>query len=397
MTEQAGQHTGAVASRRFVLFNYGFRPFFLFAGIYGMLAPVLWLLAYSGGDVLPGVFPAVVWHGHEMLFGVVTAAAAGFLLTAVPNWTGTQPVSGARLVVLAVLWLGGRAALLASNWIPSSLVAAIDISMVPALIFMVGVPIVKRGNRRNYVFLALLFLLVVANAMVHMEITGLTEDTAEKGLRLAIYVFILLLTAISGRVVPNFTAGALRVRGEEGLVQSSQVLEKLAIIAIVLVAIGDLADLGSIFKGVISLFASGVLLLRMRRWQFFKTLDKPIVWVLHVGHIWLALGFFAMAVAELGGIIPTITAIHAFTMGAFGTMTMAIMSRATLGHTGRPLVVHNAITLAYVLISIAAVIRVFAAMIPSLEYQTLVIVAGIMWISAYALFTIIYLPILIRE
>ncbi len=397
MTERTGLHTGTAEPRRFIFFKNGFRPFFLFVGIYGVLAPVLWLLVYGGGDLLPGVYPPIIWHGHEMLFGVVSAAAAGFLLTAVPSWTGTRPVSGVRLIVLFSLWLGGRVALLASNWLPLSLVAAVDLSMIPVLIFMIGVPVVKIGNRRNYVFIALLSTLVVANAMVHMEILGITADTAEKGLRLAIYVFVLLLTAISGRVIPNFTAGALRIRGEEGSVHSSSIVEKLAIITIIVVAASDLAGLGSILKGVLSLLASGLLVLRMRRWQLFKVLDQPIVWVLHVGHIWLVLGFFTMGVAELSGVIQTITAIHAFTMGAFGTMMLAMMSRASLGHTGRPLVAHKAITVAYVLVSLATIVRVFAAMIPFFDYQVLVTTAGIIWVSAYALFTIVYWPILTRE
>ncbi|MHA1597585.1 MAG: NnrS family protein, partial [Alphaproteobacteria bacterium] len=297
-------HSETSTDRRLpVFFSAAFRPFFLFAGLYAM-APLIFWLTVSGGDAtVPGPLAPSYWHGHEMLFGFAIAAACGFLLTAVPNWASSAPVTGVELAILVGLWLVGRIAFWFGWPLGPGLVAALDLALLPALAVIVGRRIVAAGLRRNYVFLGLLGILFTGNLLMHLQAIGVTEDTAGTGIRLGIYGLVLLLALIGGRIVPNFTSGALRAAGKSVEASTPPGIEKLVVISLLIAIIADLA--GDAIPGglltVSRLLAAVALLLRMRNWQTGEILDQPIVWVLHLGHLWLVVGFALLGMSTLTG------------------------------------------------------------------------------------------------
>ena len=306
-----------------VFLSQGFRPFFLMAGIYAVLPIAAWLMSVVDVASLPGSFHGVAWHGHEMLFGFATAAVAGFLLTAVPSWTRTPPVQGGALAVLLVIWAAGRFAMWFGWPLGAGFVAAIDLLAIPALVFLAGQPILIQGLRRNYIVLGILGFLFFSNLLMHLEAMGATEDTANFGLRLGVFGFVLLLVLISGRVIPSFTANALRAKGIDYDVRSSPGFDKIVVLCLLAAILGDLflntdSGVGEKTSGYLSLLAAGALAVRMRHWGTFKSLGEPIVWVLHLGHAWIVFGFFLKGFADLTGMLPSGGAVHALTAGWVG-------------------------------------------------------------------------------
>lgn len=373
---------------------YGFRPFFLLAGVYGTLIVAAWLAVYTGILPLPKTFPPMLWHGHEMLFGFTAAVLSGFLMTAIPNWTQSPPVSGGRLAVLITLWFAGRLAFLAADFLPAVVVAIADLALIPTLAVMATAPIIVRRQKHNYPFPALLTLFFVADLLVHLEAMGLTGATAVSGLYLAMYVVAMFLSLISGRIVPNFTAGALRMRGENVEARVSMPLELSIVASMIAVAVADLVFDAALVSGVLALVVAGLLGLRMRSWNTGRIMNEPLLWVLHLGALWLAVGFLCLGLADLTAFTAKSTAFHALTIGAGGTMALGVMTRASLGHTGRPFVLAKPIPIAYILISLAAVTRVFAPAVMPSAYQIFIVAAGLMWATAFAIFAVVYLPIL---
>jgi uncharacterized protein involved in response to NO len=379
---------------RIALFEYGFRPFFLLASLYAALAVPIWLLLMTGARVLPITLSPIEWHGHEMVFGFALAGITGFYLTAVPNWTGAAPVRGARLALLVVLRLAGRVAMWSSAMLPASLVAIVELSLLPMLAAFVLPALVAAKQPRNLIFLVIPLALEIAILLVHLEPLELAENTAWLGLPLGIDLALLLITVIGGRIVPTFTANALRARGETRLPRSVPWLDRLAILSMVAVLLTDLSENAAAI-GVTALIAAGLNALRLGGWRTVRTLDTPLLWVLHLGYGWLVVGLILKAAAGLTGLVPPTAALHALTVGAIGTMMLAVMSRAALGHTGRPLVAHPVTVAAYGLVSLAALLRIAAAFAPEL-YLRLVETSGALWSLAFVLFLSIYAPILIK-
>ncbi|MBT3359725.1 MAG: NnrS family protein [Rhodospirillales bacterium] len=376
-----------------VLLSYGFRPFFLLAGAYAALSIAVWAAVFAWGMALPSDMAPSLWHAHEMLFGFTMAAAAGFLLTAVPAWTGTRVVTGAPLGLLVAFWLAGRLAFwMGANLAPLA-VAIIDLAFIPALIAAIAGPIIKSGQVRNFMFPGLLTIGLTANAFFHAEALDWTEDTASWGLRLGIYVFVVMVALIGGRIAPRFTANALKQTDPDIEVRTDARVEKSAIITMVAALVADLAGAPPVLSGALALAASIGLALRMRHWQSLRTLDAPIIWVLHLGHAWVPIGFACKAASDLAGWLPADAALHAFTIGAVGTSVLAVMTRAGLGHTGRPLHAPRSMVAAYVLVATAALVRIFGP-VASDDFLIWVIVPAAMWIAAFALFTVVFAPIL---
>ncbi len=377
-----------------VILSYGFRPFFLLAGIFGAFSLAVWLAVYAGWLALSKAMAPVLWHGHEMLFGFAMAAATGFFLTAVPSWTKTLPERGGRLAFLVALWFVGRVAFWLQGILPPPLVAMADLVLIPAVIFYLIPPILGSGQRRNFFFLAFLILLFTANLLFHLELLEITDDTGFSGLYLAIYTFVLIMTVLSGRMIPNFTANALSAKGEAAGVRSQPLVEKVAFLAIIATAAADMAGVDDWIGGVPAVVAALALALRMRYWRTAETFDQPILWVLHLGHTWLAVGFAFRGLAGLTDVIAVGTALHALTIGAIGTMVLAITTRASLGHTGRPMVVRRPIVVAYVLVTLAALVRIAAPLAGVEYYSYLVMAAGLLWVAAFTIFSAVYWPIL---
>lgn len=379
---------------RIALFSYGFRPFFLLAGLYGTLSLATWALIYPG-VVQPSILAASsIWHGHEMLFGFSMAAAAGFLLTAVPAWTGTKPISGWPLAALVAIWIAGRLAFHLTELIPPVVVAIVDLGFVPALAVAIGRPLLAAGRARNLVFVILLTLLFAANAMVHAEAMGLTADSARFGLRLAIYIVVFMAVLILGRIAPRFTANALAARGVEIQAAPRPWIERLMVAALIGTAIADLSGAPTTIMGLLAAIAAASLIWRMRFWRSGETLGQPILWVLHLGHAWIAIGFACLAISALTELLAPDSALHALTVGAMGTSILAVMTRASLGHTGRPLIAPRPVVAAYLLVTLAATTRVFG---PALSPEAAIFsttASGAFWVLAFGIFTAVFAPVL---
>ena len=373
---------------------YGFRPFFLLAGAYAVLSIVMWAGVFAWGGTLPSDLPPSLWHAHEMLFGFSVAAAAGFLLTAVPAWTGTPRLTGAPLGLLVVIWLAGRVAFWMGDSLSPVTVALIDLAFLPALIAAIAGPIAKSGQARNFMFPGFLLMGLTANALFHADSVGWTEDTASWSLRLSIYVFVLMVALIGGRITPRFTANALKTDDPGMDVRTDPRIEKAAVLGMVAAIVADLAGAPPVLSGALALIAAIGLSLRMRHWQTARTLGDPIVWVLHLGHAWVPFAFACKAVSDLTGWLPADAALHAFTTGAIGTTVLAVMTRAGLGHTGRPLIAPPPVVTAYLLVAAAALTRIFGPVVSDDFMMSVVVPAGL-WIAAFGLFTYVFAPILI--
>lgn len=381
---------------RFVLFAYGFRPFFLLAGLFAVPAVAVWLLAYAHG-FWPAEGPgALSWHAHEMLFAFVVAAIAGFLLTAVPNWTGRGGFGRPLLIALTLLWLAGRWAM--SPFFPFDPIAAaaLDLAFLPALAWIVGHHLLRGKNYRNLPILAVLIVFAGANLLVHLERLGVTADTAYTGRMLAVNLTLLLIVLIGGRIVPSFTLSTLRRMGRPVEIVQSRALEIACLLSVLSVLAIDLARPDGMAAGIAAALAALVNGVRLARWKGHRTLGDALLWVLHVGYLWVPVGLALKALWLLAGLEIGMNWLHALTFGAFSTMILAMMTRVSLGHTGRALRAAPATTVSYVLLTVGAVIRIFGPVLfPALTLQAIA-AAGLLWMAAFTLFLFVYGPILTR-
>lgn len=378
-----------------LFFAAGFRPFFLFAGIQALVMLPLWLAVYVGAVDLHLPFGATVWHGHEMVFGFAAAAVGGFLLTAVPNWTNTHHVSGRPLMVLFALWLAGRVAFTLAGVLPAALVAVLELSYMPVLALLLAKPLIAAGKARNIVFLPILALFLVADAVVLAGALWGVGD-AMRGVYLGMALVLVMIAIVGGRIIPSFTQNWLRMQGRPVEVTPIGWIEKGGAQGSVLLA-GVLTALvpSSAAAGVVLLAAAAIHLLRLSRWHGHKTLGNPILWVLHVGYLWLGIGLALLGAASFVDALPVSAAVHALTAGCIGTMVLGVMSRAALGHSGRPLEVSKATVAAYVLLSVGAVLRVAAPLLPAAQIG-LTHAGGSLWALAWLLFVVVYFPIVTR-
>ncbi len=377
------------------LFAYGFRPFFLLAGLSAPALLVAWLLVLNG--ILPsdGAVAPVSWHAHELLFGFTAAAIAGFMLTAIPNWTGAAPVTGAPLAALAALWLAGRIASLpplATGWVAG----AIDLAFFPALGAAVAIPLLRAGKWRNTAFLVLLALLTAGNLLFRLDWLGVATDGAARGIALTTGVVLLMVAVIGGRIIPAFTRNALRARGDGTEVGGPCILDALALATTAAMVVADLTLPSGPLAGALALAATVAHGMRLARWRGDRTLGQPILWILHLGYGWIAVALALKAAWLLGGLALGAAWLHALTVGAFGTMILAVMSRATLGHTGRPLVAPRGTVVGYALLTLAAAVRVASPLLPGALPGDGLTVAGLLWTAAFALFVHDYAPLLLR-
>jgi uncharacterized protein involved in response to NO len=378
------------------LLSYGFRPFFLLAGIYAALLILLWVPRFLGLIAVPTALPPTAWHAHELLFGFLPAVIAGFLLTAVPNWTGRLPVVGWPLGGLVALWLIGRAAIFLSLMLPPLAVVAATTAMPLVLALVIGREIVAGRNWRNLKVLVILVLLIAAQVLFHVELwrTG----TPSASLSLAVAVAIMLIMLIGGRIIPSFTTTWLRRTGP-GLLPVPFNSHDTAALVISGAALAgwfalSFSDAVRLPAGVALLVAGLANFWRQARWAPHRTFAEPLVAILHLAYAFVGIGFL---LAGLGALLDDAdyrtAAIHAWTTGAVGAMTLAVMTRATRGHTGRPLTAPLSTIAIYAAVIIAAVLRIAAALMP--EYtMTLLPLTGLAWVGAFLGFAVIYGPML---
>ena len=382
------------APAKWALFRYGFRPFFLAAGLAALLLVPWWAAALAWGVPLGTSWPAALWHGHEMLFGFIVAAVAGFLLTAVPSWTGARGFAGWPLVLLAGLWLTGRIGVSASAGLPLPVVAALDLSFLPALAGFVLVPLVRARNR-NSPLLAVLLTLWLTNVAFYWGLTHGDSIFARHALLVGIDIVLLLVTVIGGRIVPAFTSSALKQQGIGISLRAWRGMTPLAVGVMVVAVICDLFRPESVAAGAVALAAGVIQAVRLAQWRMLRTLRTPIVWVLHVAYLWLPVGLVLKGLALIFALAFAAYYLHALTIGAAALMIMAVMTRASLGHTGRPLVVSGATAYAYGLLAAAAVVRVFGPALLPLAYVKIVVLAAALWAVAFGIYLWGYTPMLI--
>lgn len=375
-------------------FARAFAIFFPAAGLQAALQIGIWVNGLGGGWVPPSALDPLALHIHEMLFGFLSAVIAGFLLTAIPNWTGRLPLKGRRLALLFLLWLAGRAALLFGDIAPQ-LAAAIDSLFLLVLAAAVWREILVAGNKKNLPVCVLVSLLALANAgWLITELSGLDSGIFE---RAALGVFAMLIAMIGGRITPSFTRNWLAKQGrKDGLPASVATFDKIALVCVAMAIVSWVAAPESTSAGVLLLIAGAATLLRLARWSGHRTYAEPLLLVLHVAYGSLGLSLLLMGSAALWPqVVSGPTALHSLTAGTFGMMTLAVMTRAILGHAGRPLIADKVTQVVYLLLVVGAVSRVAMGWADAAT-QSLLVLAGLSWGGAFALFSLWYLKLLYR-
>jgi uncharacterized protein involved in response to NO len=371
------------------LFAQGFRAFFVLAGLAALILIVFWNALFHGTLTTEPYFSGSYWHAHEMLLGYSVAVIAGFLLTAVKNWTGKLTVTGDSLASLCLIWLYGRILPFYSDLLPDVLIALVDFAFLPALAYQVSKPIIAIKQYRNLFFIGLLLLLALGNGLIHVQMLGLQQNTAATGLQLVIATIIILILIIAGRVFPFFTE-----RGIPGtLIIKNPMLDNLSIASAVLVFTLQLFDLSGTLLAVAACIAIIVNIGRLAGWYVPRICYVPLLWVLYVGYSWIIMGFILTALSAYSVVLPSM-ALHAFTLGGIGVLTLGMMARVSLGHTGRALKVSNVIAIAFVLINVAALFRILLPILLPSWYETLIYASTLSWLAAFSLFIFVYGPIL---
>jgi len=375
------------------LLALGFRPFYLVAAIFAVVAVPLWVLSFLGEAQTGNYLHRLTWHSHEMIFGFAPAVIAGFLLTAVRNWTGQPTPTGAPLAGLVALWLVARVLMLTG---PANAAAWFDILFLPALGVAVAIPIWRSRNTRNYKVLAVLTVLTLTNGSYHLANLNLVPiGFARVSMTAALDVIAILIAIIGGRVIPAFIGNAVK----DSSPRHSLSVEIVSVGALVVILIvGAMTPWMPISTTawfalfVVAALGQGV---RLLLWQPFRSRGNPLLWMLPVAYAWLPVSLLLRAL-ELHSIVPSGAAVHAFTVGAIASLMVAMMMRSALGHSGRALVAGPAEISAFVLLQLSAAVRVLAASVVPGAYQEAMIVAGSLWTLAFAVFLLRYWPILTR-
>ncbi|MCP8938056.1 NnrS family protein [Alsobacter sp. SYSU M60028] len=361
------------------ILSYGFRPFFLLASLFAGAAILVWLPAFFGEIEIPTAFNPRDWHVHEMLYGFLPAVVTGFLLTAIPNWTGRLPLQGRPLLLLVLAWSAGRLAVFASAWIGAGVAAAVDLSFLALVLAAAGREIVAGRNWRNLRVLAIVSVMLVGNAVFHWEAAW--HSAAEYGVRIGLAGALLLIILVGGRVVPSFTRNWLARENPGRMPVAFNRLDAAALIVAGVALLAWIVAPEAAATGVLLSVAAILQAVRLARWAGDRTWRDRLVLILHVAYAFIPLGF-ALEAAAAFGVVPASAGIHAWTAGAFGSMTLAIMSRASLGHTGRALVASLPVQIVYGLLVLGAVARVCAALRPDWSVA-LLHVAALSWSAAF--------------
>lgn len=376
-----------------VLFSYGFRPFFLGASLWAIFAMAAWIAAVVSGIDIAGTYGAAHWHAHEMLFGFSSAVLAGFLLTAVPNWTGRLPVSGRPLAYLFGLWVAGRLALLSADIVGLAPAVIIEAMFMPALLAICAREIIVGRKWKDLKVVGGLVLLSAANIWFHISVVRQLDVDAAA--RLAIGAYVMLIMIVGGRILPSFTRNWLNKFGRTDFPVPYNRFDTMAI----LVGVAALAcwtfEPQHIVTAAVAATASLLQAARLIRWRGWTTWPDKIVFVLHAAYAFVPLGFAAVAAGAIEALDPY-SAMHVMTVGVMASMMLAVMTRASRGHTGRPLAASNLSCAAYAAIIGAALARPFAEVLPG-HYHHLISLSGALWILAFGLFCIEYGPMLVRD
>jgi uncharacterized protein involved in response to NO len=372
----------------FALWNLGFRPFYLLAGLFSTFSILFWAAQFAG--FLPFAYlKGAIWHGHEMLFGYTIAVIAGFLLTAVRAWTGQPTASGVPLMALATLWICGRILVIT----PYAMAAAgVNAAFPVAVAVAIGIPLYRAHNVRNYFFVGLLTLIGLLILAVHLALQGRFKLPSPRlNMQLAMDVVLSIMVVIGGRVIPMFTNNG--VPGANA--RRNVVLEKFALGIVILLFAADLLQLPETLTAVIVLFGALVHGVRLYLWKPWRTVTTPLVWILHASYAWIVVHLALRGLSELE-LLTGSYATHALTAGAIGGLTLGMMTRTARGHTGRPLIADVFELTAFSLIQVAATVRVFGGITSPSLYMLSIELSAVLWSAAFSLFAVRYWPILTR-
>jgi uncharacterized protein involved in response to NO len=375
-----------------VLLSYAFRPFFLFNGIFAIIIVLAWLMTLHGVG-LPLATP--LWHSHEMLIGFAMATVAGFSLTAAANWTGRPAVKGMPLALLLISWLAGRLAMMFYAWLPAGLVFLLDMLFPILLTILLGREIIGGRSQRNYVLIAVMVVVVLLNVLYHLGANQWLPGYDRLAIYLLIHTLVLLVTIIAGRIVPAFTGNWLRSQGKTDMPVNSDVINRSALWLTIVVGLAASFMPFHPLTGVLAFAAALVHGFRLSRWKAFATTSNPLLFVLHAAYLWLPIGYTLLGCAVFGWLFAPTAALHALTMGAIGSMVLAVTTRVALGHTGRPLQAARATVMAYWIFMIAVLIRVLGPLSGE-NYLLMIDLSATGWMLAFAIFTWVYWPILGR-
>lgn len=366
----------------------GFRPFFFLGALFSVFSIVLWAGIYSGYFVPPSFyFDPISWHSHEMIFGFALAIVAGFLLTAVANWTGGAPARQIHLAGLCLLWLLGRIAVNTDFGLSFWFVVVAELLFLPALTISLMIPLIKSWNKRNFIFLSLLSILFACDLWFM-----LTEEMMP--LYIAIMIILMMISLIGGRIIPAFTVGALRQTGIKLYQTPQPIMDAVALISLIFVVVSIIFFQDRFVLFVAAFFSCVAHLYRMRYYHTLKTFADPMLWILHAGYFWLVMGLLLIALTGLN-IFTLPSIIHALTIGAISTMVLGMICRVTLGHTGRNLKASKMTVVAFFLIQIAAILRVFGPIILPDQKITLISLSALLWALCFMIYLFVYTPMLI--
>jgi uncharacterized protein involved in response to NO len=376
------------------LFSIGFRPFFLVAGIFSVLLMLLWTSVYWFSISLPAFnyYSSSIWHAHEMIFGYSIAIISGFLLTAISNWTGLKTVHGNKLAFIVLVWILGRIAPFISVF-PNHIMALTDILFLPLLIYFVAQPLIKSSNKRNYFIIALLGVFCILNILLHLHLLGYLSTNPNKILMLSMYLIIVLISVMAGRVFPMFSQNGVKNRYQ---VKKFVYIEKLAVASVLIFACIHVFISNQWLLFLVSMVVFLIHLIRLIGWYNQQIWQVPLVWVLHLGYFMLVLGFGLGALESFYPQLKFLT-IHAFTIGVIGVLTLGMISRVSLGHTGRNINrPPRLIFIAFTALILSVVIRVFIPILAGNSTIESIIISGLFWVLAFILFLVKYSIFLIR-
>jgi uncharacterized protein involved in response to NO len=370
----------------FALFALGFRPFYLLAAILATLFVPLWLMSALGSPLFQPSLPTILWHGHEMIFGFACAVIVGFLFTAGRNWTGLPTPRGHLLALLSALWLAGRLSLL---YLPMPLAAVIDLAFLPICAVLLGRVLVRARSRRNYPLLLILALLTLTNLGFHLSLAGIINIPVLSVLHSAVALIATLTTVIAGRIIPNFTANALKTSPRQ-----SPRLDQLAIASTALALQLWAFSINGPLTTVIALLAAASQIWRCLGWRPAPTWRMPLLWILHLSHAWLIMALLAAGSAAVG--LPgDVAVLHLLTVGVISGLILGMITRTALGHTGRLLKAGGFETAAYSLIALAVIARVLPPLLAPESYRLGLMISGTAWSLGFLIYLIRYAPILI--
>jgi len=366
----------------------GFRPFFFLGALYSVVSLAIWGGFYAGHITPPGfLLDPVSWHAHEMLYGYTMAIVAGFLLTAVANWTGGAPARQMHLAGLCLLWLLGRFVMNVDLDLPFWAITLAETAFIPVLALSLAIPLIKSWNKRNFIFLTLLGVLFACDLAFLI--------TAEKTpLYIALMVVLTMISLVGGRIIPAFTVAALRRTGIQAFQTPQEKMDIAALVSLAAVALCLIFAKDTLFLALCAGLSALIHGLRMRHYHTTKTLSDPMLWILHMGYLWLVIGLFMLSLTGFG-ILAIPAVIHALTAGCIGSMTLGMICRVTLGHTGRNLIASKMTTVSFLMIQIAALMRVFGPLFMPDKMAEWITGAAFLWAACFAIYLLIYTPMLI--